>query len=108
MRQELEKYECFRRGSQLIDDIFIAIEKVFRNYELEPLRSGDAENRKLKKLDLDERIYEIIDGDYEIQPDWCPAFAKVCVKILKYSKMIIKELLKRGSSEDEKLNNDVE
>ena len=51
MRQELEKYECFRRGNQWIDDIFDTIEKVLDNYEKKKhtlTRSGDVEDRKKK------------------------------------------------------------
>ena len=66
-----------------------------------PYRVIEPAEKELWSLDLEERIYEIVYGDYEVMPSWCPEFAKVCEQVLKYSRMIIQELLKRGSSEPE-------
>ena len=101
MRKELGKYVHFRQGSRRIDDIFLAIEKTFPDYEMEEPKSVDPAERELKSLDLEERIYEIFYGRFEVMPSWCPEFAKTCERVLRYSGMIIKELLKRGSTEDE-------
>ena len=111
MRQELEKYEYFRPANQRIDESFLIIEEELSNYEKITLKRRNVEDikKKTKKLDirdldLPENIFEIIYGEYEIQPNWCPRFSKVCVMILVFSEMIRDALLKRGSTTDVELN----
>ena len=107
MRQELKKYEYFQPANQRIDDVFDVIEKVLgkhththKRQKAETLRAA---RKKLEIMDLDlpEKIYEIIYGEYNISRDWCPRFFNSCKMILVYSEMIRDELVKRGSSVDE-------
>ena len=66
-------------------------------------RSKDVEDNrgdlkgKLKMMDVDlVEINDRIIRRYDISYDWCPRFFSVCAGIILFSKMIRKELIKKG------------